>query len=67
MKSLFHLFKNSYIATVFLTLFALKSILVFQRFHSHTEILREQIDIDSWEKGRCIMQPQSVTKCNAKV
>lgn len=53
MKSFFHLFENSYIATVFLTLFALiKSILVFQRFHSHTEILREQIDIDSWEKGR---------------
>lgn len=52
MKSFFHLFKNSYIATVFLTLFALKSILVFQRFHSHTEILREQIDIDSWGKGK---------------
>lgn len=52
MKSFFHTSENSYIATVFLTLFAFKSILVFQRFHSHTEILQEQIDIDSWEKGR---------------
>ena len=50
MKSLFHMPKNSHIATVFLTLFALKSILVFQRFHSYTEILREQTDIDSWKK-----------------
>lgn len=52
MKSLFHTSENSYIAMVFLTLFALKSILIFQRFHSHTEILREQIDIDSWGKDR---------------